>query len=148
MAIFRINKTGNYTVMCNHHLKNKEMSLKAKGLLSQMLSLPDAWDYSIAGLSSINKDEETSIKSALKELQKFKYLNVTKLMPNETKSGRIEYIYDIYEQPYEKQGVEFLGVENQGQYNTNKLNTNDINNNKEPVELYDYDWVNGGDENE
>ena len=151
MSVFRINKTGNYTIMSNHHLKNKEMSLKAKGLLSQMLSLPSNWDYSIAGLVAINKEEETSIKSALKELKKLGYLKVNKLMPNQTKSGRIEYIYDIYEQPYEKQdvenlGVEFLGVENQGQYNTNKLNTKKLNKDKylkeEPDELFDYDWLN------
>lgn len=137
MAVFRINKSGNYIVMSNHHLKQKEMSLKAKGLLSQMLSLPNTWDYSIAGLVAINKEEETSIKSALKELQKFGYLKVSKLMPNETKSGRIEYIYDIYEQPYEKQEVENLGVENQGQYNINKLNIEDIK-----KEILDYDWLN------
>lgn len=138
MAAFRINKTNNYTVMSNHHLKQKEMSLKAKGLLSQMLSLPSNWDYSIAGLVAINKEEETSIKSALKELKDFGYLKVNKLMPNQTKSGRIEYIYDIYEQPYQKQVVENLGVENQGQYNIEELNIDNII--KE--EILDYDWLN------
>ena len=142
MAIMRIHKNKNYTVMSNYHFKEKNMSLKAKGLLSQMLSLPDDWDYSIAGLVAINKENETSIKSTLDELKKFKYLAVTKLLPNETKSGRLEYVYDIYEKPYEKQevekqrvekqgveflGVEFLGVENQGQLNTNKLNTDKLN---------------------
>ena len=70
-------------------------------------------------------------------------------MPNQTKSGRIEYIYDIYEQPYEKQGVEnlgveFLGVENQGQYNTNKLNTKELNidNIIKEINEADYDWLN------
>ena len=139
MSVFRVNKNNNYTVMSNHHLKEKKISLKAKGLLSQMLSLPDTWDYSITGLVAINKEEETSIKSALKELQEFKYLRVTKLMPNETKTGRIEQIYDIYEQPYEKQGVENLGVENQGQLNINKLNIEDI---KRIKEILDYDWIN------
>lgn len=128
MAIMRVHKTKNYTVMSNYHFREKEMSLKAKGLLSQMLSLPDDWDYSIAGLVAINKENETSIKSTLNELKKFKYLTVTKLLPNETNSGRIEYVYDIFEQPYEKQdiekqGVENLGVENQVQYNTNNINT-------------------------
>lgn len=134
MAIIKINKTKDYTVMSNYHLKEKEMSLKAKGLLSQMLSLPEKWDYSIAGLVAINKENETSIKNTLKELQDFKYLKVTKLLPDKTKTGRIEYIYDIYEQPYEKQevenlGVEFLGVENQGQLNTNNKNTKKLNTN-------------------
>lgn len=143
MAVFRINKTNNYIVMSNHHLKQKEMSLKAKGLLSQMLSLPSNWDYSIAGLVAINKEEETSIKSALKELQSFGYLKVNKLMPNETKSGRIEYIYDIYEQPYEKQGVENLGLENQCQYNIKELSIDNI---KEINEACEYDWLNDKEE--
>lgn len=136
MSIFRINKNKNYVTMSNHHFKEKEMSLKAKGLLSQMLSLPDDWNYSIEGLTSINKENETSIKSALNELQKFGYLKITKLLPNQTISGRIEYVYDVYEekQEGEKQGVEilgveFLGVENQGQYNNinNKIINNKIN---------------------
>lgn len=136
MAIFRIEKTSNYTVMSNYHLKERAMSLKAKGLLTLMLSLPDDWDYSIEGLVAICKENETAIKSTLKELKDFGYVEVNKLMPNQTKSGRIEYIYNIYEQPrkqgVEKQGVENLGVEfqpveNQGQLITNKLNTNKLN---------------------
>ena len=56
MAVFRVEKSRGYTVMSNHHLRNKELSLKAKGLLSQMLSLPEDWDYTLAGLSiSIGK---------------------------------------------------------------------------------------------
>ena len=146
MPIFRINKNKNYTTMSNIHLKDKRISLKAKGLLSQMLSLPDDWNYSIKGLVAINKEEETSIKATLKELQRFKYLIITKQLPNETSSGRIEYIYDIFEKPKqesEKQevenlGVEFLGVENQVQYNTNnKILNNKINNKKE---IYKESW--------
>lgn len=142
MAIIRINKTKDYVTMSNYHFKEKEMSLKAKGLLSEMLSLPDNWNYSISGLVAINKENETSIKSTLNELKEFGYLKVTKLMPNETKTGRIEYIYDIYEkkQEGEKQGVEnlgveFLGVENQGQYNINNkiINNKEINNIKESI---------------
>lgn len=133
MAVIRVNKTKDYTVMSNIHFKDKRLSLKAKGLLSQMLSLPEDWDYSITGLGAINKENETAIASALKELQKAGYLQITKLMPDRTESGRIEYIYDIFEQPVEKQGLEkqdpeflgleFLGLENQGQLNTNKSNT-------------------------
>ena len=140
MAVIRVNKNKNYITMSNYHLKEKQMSLKAKGLLSQMLSLPDNWDYSIQGLVAINKENECSIKATLDELKRFKYLIVTKKLPNETSSGRIEYIYDIYEKPKqegEKQGVEnlgveFLGVENQVQYNNNnKITNNKILNNKE-----------------
>lgn len=137
MAVIRVNKTGDFTVMSNYHFKDKRLSLKAKGLLSQMLSLPDTWDYTVAGLAAINKENETAINSALKELKKYGYLVVTKHMPNETESGRIEYSYDVYEQPHEKQGtekqgveilgVEFQGVENQGQLNTNESSTNQSN---------------------
>lgn len=132
MAVFRVKKTSDYTVMSNIHLKEKEMSLKAKGLMSVILSLPENWDYSVSGLVAICKEEESAINSTLKELKEFGYLRVDKLLPNETKSGRIEYIYNIFETPQkqepkkqgvENQGVEFQGVENQVQYNTNKLST-------------------------
>ena len=66
MAVFRVERNRGYTVMSNHHLRNKELSLKAKGLLSQMLSLPEDWDYTLAGLSLINKekiDASSSISS-------------------------------------------------------------------------------------
>ena len=137
MAVFRVNKNSNYSTISNHHLREKNMSLKAKGLLTVMLSLRDDWDYSIAGLSSICKENETAIKSTLKELREFGYLKVTKLMPNQTENGRIKYIYDIFEQPQgkqdvEKQGVENLPleiqhVENHGQLNTKKSNTKELN---------------------
>lgn len=148
--VFRVNKTKDYAVMSKFHLKEKEMSLKAKGLLSQMLSLPDEWDYSIKGLAAINKESEETITTILKELQKFHYLVVTKKMPNETKSGRIEYLYDIYEKPYtkkqegKKQGVVLQGVENQEvensvQLNTKQLNTNKLNNkNINTDDIYNY----------
>lgn len=99
MSVFRINKTNNYTVMSNHHLRNMNLSLKAKGLLSLMLSLPPEWDYSVSGLCAIVKEGETAVKSSLKELQSEKYLVITKLLPNQTLSHKIEYIYDIYEVP-------------------------------------------------
>ena len=133
--------------MSNCHLKDANMSFKAKGLLSMMLSLPDDWDYSIAGLSKISKENEKAIKTILDELKELGYLRIVKLMPNETKSGRIEYIYDIYEmsvykkQEYQKQGVEFQEVEKQqvekqevekvGQINTNIQNTKKQNTKKQ-----------------
>lgn len=135
MATFRVNKTKNYTVMSNYHFKDKTLSLKAKGLLSQMLSLPDDWDYSIAGLCAINKESKPAITSALNELKQAGYLVVTKLMPDQTKSGRIEYVYDIYEKPsIEKQGIEnqclvSQVVKNITQLNTKKLSTNKQNTN-------------------
>ena len=111
------------------------MSLKAKGLLSVMLSLPSNWDYSIEGLVAICKENETSVKSTLSELKSFGYLKVTKLLPNQTKSGRLEYVYDIFEKPnqeVEKQGLENLGVEFQAVENQGQLNIdNKIPYNKE-----------------
>lgn len=129
MATFRVHKTSDYTVMSNTHLRDKNLSLKAKGLLSVMLSLPEEWNYSINGLVAICKENTTAVESALKELKDQNYVYVTKKFPNETQSGRMEYEYDIYEQPQEKQpkenlwaekqGVDFLGVENSPQLNTN-----------------------------
>ena len=145
--IVRVNKTENYTTMSNHHLKNKNLSLKAKGLLSVVLSLPETWEYSVAGLASISKEKESAINSALKELKENGYLKVTKKLPKETKSGRIEYEWDFYEQPQtekqevkkqgienqglEFQGLEFQGLENQAQLNTNIETTNRLNTNEE-----------------
>lgn len=142
MSVVRVNKNENYTTMSNYHLQEKDMSLKAKGLLSLMLSLPSDWDYSISGLVSICKENETAINSTLKELKAFGYLKVTKLMPNETKTGRFEYVYDIYETSKQDKGkqevenlyVESQGLENQGQQNTNNKFTNvQITNNKEKI---------------
>lgn len=129
MSVVRVNHNTNYTVMSNHHLRNINLSLKAVGLLSKILSLPPNWDYTIEGLAAICKDGVTAVKSALKELKDEGYLVVTKLMPGKTKSGRIEYIYDIYEQPQEKQALEKQGIENlqveiQGVENPLQLNTN------------------------
>lgn len=143
MSCFRVNKRNNYTTMSNYHLKDKTLSLKAVGLLSKMLSLPDNWNYSINGLVAICKEKKTSVISTLDELKEHGYVIVTKKMPNETDTGRIEYIYDIYETPqFEKQGIEkqgienlgleflgleFQGLENQPQLNTNKSNTKELN---------------------
>lgn len=121
MAIVRVNKTSDYTVMSNTHLRERGMSLKAKGLLTIMLSLPDDWDYSVRGLVAICSEGEHSVETALLELKKFGYLQVVKLMPNETESGRYEYVYEVYETPRneqqslndsEKQETQKQGVEN------------------------------------
>lgn len=129
MAVFRVNKNKNYTVMSNYHLRDKNLSLKAKGLLSLMLSLPEDWDYTIAGLCSISKENKTAIRSTLLELKERGYLKITKLLPNQTDSGRIEYIYDIYEEnlDVEKQGIENLYLENVTQINKEKQNTKILN---------------------
>lgn len=126
MSVVRVNKTKDFTIMSNHHLREKRMSLKAKGLLSMMLSLPDEWDYSISGLCAVCKENITAIRSTLDELQDFGYLVITKKYPNETDTGRIEYVYDIFEQPQEKQDTENLYVENQSIENHIQLNTKEL----------------------
>ena len=74
MAVFRVERNKGYTVMSNHHLRNKELSLKAKGLLSQMLSLPEDWDYTLKGLSLINREKIDAIREAIKELERAGYI--------------------------------------------------------------------------
>ena len=152
MSVFRINKTNNYTVMSNHHFKEKKMSLKAKGLLSLMLSLPDDWDYSISGLATLSKDGKDSIMSALAELEKFEYLTRKRLTNEKGQFAGVEY--NIFEIPQPKEPIaekpnednensEKSNSEKPAQLNTNltnhlfnelynKLSTND----GELLELY------------
>lgn len=131
MSVFRINKTQNYTVMSNHHFKEKKMSLKAKGLLSLMLSLPDDWDYSISGLASLSKDGKDSIMSALAELEKFGYLTRKQLVNEKGRFAGVEY--NIFEVPQPKEPVsENSNSKNENSENANsgkpaQLNTNSIN---------------------
>lgn len=120
--VIRINKTKNYTVMSNYHLHEKDMSLKAKGLLSLMLSLPDDWDYSIDGLIKLSKDGKDSVTAAIIELEKFGYLVRTQA---KDKSGRFSgYDYDVYENPMTGEPL----TENPPTENPTQLNTNNQNN--------------------
>ena len=97
MSVFRIEKNKNYTVMSNHHLRDNELSLKAKGLLSQMLSLPENWDYTLAGLSRINKESVGAIRTAVWELEKAGY--ITRRQGRDSKGKMTAIEYTIYEQP-------------------------------------------------
>ena len=97
MAVFRVEKNKGYTVMSNHHLRNKELSLKAKGLLSQMLSLPEDWDYTLAGLSHINRESIDAIRTAVWELEKAGY--ITRRQGRDEKGKMTAIEYTIYEQP-------------------------------------------------
>lgn len=83
--------------MNNQHLRSPHLSLKATGLLSKILSLPEGWDFSVAGLTSICKEGKQAVMTALDELKEWGYLEITKLTPDKTKSGRIEYVYTFYE---------------------------------------------------
>ena len=128
---FKVNKTKDFTVMSNSHFKDKRMSLKAKGLLSLMLSLPDDWDYSIIGLVTLSSDGETSVRNALKELEEFGYLIRHRIY----EAGKItDWQYDIYETPMiENLDVENLHVENKD---------NKILNNKCTKSIYNADVEN------
>lgn len=138
MSVFRVNKTKDYTVMSNHHLRDKALSLKAKGLLSMMLALPEDWDYSVNGLVAICREDVRAVKSALAELKEQGYLVVTKLYPNGERK-RIEYVYDIFERPQEARSQEVQNVavenvplqnvelQNVTQLNTKESNTKELN---------------------
>ena len=148
MAVCRVNKSRDYTVMSNRHLRDKNLSLKAKGLLSIVLSLPEDWDYSVSGLCAVCGEGETAVKSALKELKSNGYLTVTKVYPGDSNSGRIEYVYDFFEnndgrvqqnQEVKKQGLENLGLEILGVESDLLPNSNNnIINTEEPNTEYKY----------
>ena len=99
MAVFRVEKTRDYTVMANHHLRNTELSLKAKGLLSLMLSLPEEWDYTTKGLAHICKDGVDSICAGVRELEDHGYVVRERIRNLNGQLGAIEYT--ILEQPQE-----------------------------------------------
>ena len=142
MAIFRVEKTRDYTVMSNHHLKNKALTLKAKGLLSQMLSLPESWDYSLKGLSHINRESIDAIRTAVWELEKAGY--IIRQQGRDQRGKMTAIVYIIYEQPQLDIPVlenptpdksisdspipENPASENPTQLNTNRSNTDSINN--------------------
>ena len=98
MAVFRIEKTRDYTVISNHHLRDMNLSLKAKGLLSMMLSLPEDWNYTTRGLAKICKEGTDSIGSALKELEQAGYIVRNRLRDSKGKIVDVEYV--IYETPH------------------------------------------------
>ena len=97
MAVFRVERNKGYTVMSNHHLRNKELSLKAKGLLSQMLSLPEDWDYTLAGLSFINREKIDAIREAVKELERAGYIVRSRERDEKGRLRGTDYV--IFEQP-------------------------------------------------
>ena len=138
MSTFRVNKNVNYTVMSNHHLQDKRLSLKAKGLLSYMLSLPDDWDYSLKGLTTGCRDGIDSVRSAVHELEDGGYLCRSKV--RDARGRIIDYNYEVFELPQKKQIEKrpapvpnspssenpmsgFPTLENPTQQNTNKQNT-------------------------
>ena len=97
MSVFRVERTHDYTVMSNHHLKNRALSLKAKGLLSLMLSLPDDWDYTLQGLAYISLEKVDAIRKAITELENEGYITRTRERDEQGRLRGTEYI--IREQP-------------------------------------------------
>ena len=97
MAVFRVERNKGYTVMSNHHLRNKDLSLKAKGLLSQMLSLPEDWDYTLKGLSLINREQIDAIRAAIRELEQAGYIVRSRERDSQGRLRGADYV--IYEQP-------------------------------------------------
>lgn len=133
MSVFKIEKNKNYAIMSNYHLRDKNLSYKAKGLLSSMLSLPDNWDYSLNGLCVISKESRDGIRSILKELQEHHYVEIEKVRGDK---GYFEYNYLIYEVPHfidleneqsnpdmENPHLDTPNVEMPTQINTNIINT-------------------------
>lgn len=130
MSVMRVHKTANFTVMSNYHFRERKMSLKAKGLLSLMLSLPDDWDYSVAGLTTLSKDGKDGVMTALAELEKFGYLTRERVVNDRGQFDGIEY--NIYERPQENPIAEkpilekpieaYPIAEKATQSNTNQLN--------------------------
>ena len=97
MPVFRVERNKGYTVMSNHHLRNKDLSLKAKGLLSQMLSLPEDWDYTLKGLALINREKIDAIRQAIRELEQAGYIVRSRERDERGRLRGADYV--IYEQP-------------------------------------------------
>lgn len=137
MPVIRVNKTKDYTIMANYHFRDKNLSLKAKGLLSMMLSLPDGWGYSVEGLVKLSTDGRDSINATLQELEKHGYLKRGRVRDANGKLGQA--VYDIFERPIT--GFPTLEKPTQGKptqekptlLNTNKLNTKVLNTNNKKV---------------
>lgn len=122
MAIFKIHKEDNYTVLDNGIFKDKDLSLKALGLLCKMLSLPPDWDFSLAGLVAISKESTQAVRSALKELQDCGYVKITK--SNNSQNGQMQYQYDIFETKQQTDAIQNPDVENPYVVNPSQLSTN------------------------
>ena len=125
MAVFRVEKTRDYTVMANHHLKNRDLTLKAKGLLSVMLSLPDDWDFTLKGLARINREGIDAIREGIRELEQAGYVMRHRVRDERGKLRGNEYV--IYERPQlpasDCPAQEMPALENPMQLNTQGTST-------------------------
>lgn len=157
-SICRVFRNKNYTTMSNIHLRDKNLSLKAKGLLSLVLSLPENWNYTIAGLVSIVQEGEFAVRNILKELQQHKYLVIKKINPNaQTKVLSYQYMFfeapedyfqDITNQDIDHQDIGNQPLENQWQINKEQQLTEQtkIDNNKKTIQKSQQDLKNRPEE--
>ena len=115
--VFRVERNKNFTVMANYHLKDKRLSLKAKGLLSVMLSLPDDWNYNMKGLARLSKDGIDSVRSTVNELERYGYVTRRRIRTETGQLADTEYLVREYPpdqaDPLEKPAEEKPGWENQ-----------------------------------
>ena len=153
MAVFRVERNAGYTVMSNHHLRNKNLTLKAKGLLSQMLSLPEDWDFTLAGLSYINREKIDAIREAIRELEKAGYIVRSRERDAKGRLRGADYV--IYEQPQQPTSdlptlenptldnptLEKPTLENPTQINKDILNTNLSKKDKSITDLSNTDSI-------
>ena len=160
MAVYRVNKNRGYTVMANFHLKDKDLSLKAVGLLSKMLSFSDGWKFSTRGLAAICKEGPDAILSALRELEDHGYL--VRHRQRDSKGRMSSTIFEIYEEPQavlphkDKPHMENPDVENPdmdnphgenpAQLNTNQVITNETNNSLSKYQSINLDETDAMDE--
>ncbi len=165
MAVYRVNKNRSYTVMANFHLRDKNLSLKAVGLLSKMLSFNDGWKFSTRGLSAICKEGPDAILSALKELEKHGYL--VRHRQRDDKGRMSSMVFEIYEEPQpdlphtdnphmenphmenpdvDKPDMEKPHEENPAQINTNQVITQERNNSLSNYQSINLDGMDGIDE--
>ncbi|WP_147369830.1 helix-turn-helix domain-containing protein [Mitsuokella multacida] len=130
MSVIRVEKTSNYTVMANYHFKEKGLSLKAKGIMSLMLSLPEDWDYTVAGLATLSKDGIESVRSALRELEKFHYLTMEQTKDKAGKFSTTNYV--LHEKPFTENPITGNPItgkpisEKRTQLNTNLSSTKEV----------------------
>ena len=142
MAVFRVEKTDNYTVMSNYHLRDKSISLKAKGLLSQMLSLPPEWDYTLQGLAYINKEGINSVREGVKELENAGYIK--RRRTRDAKGLFVGTEYVIREQPesdiptYENRMLDNRTLENPTYDNETQINKEEEKKEKENIDCINH----------
>ena len=143
IAEFEIENDDSFTVVTNNILRNKELSMSAKGLLCTIFSLPPEWDYSFNGLVSICKEGKAAVRNAINELKEAKYIKISQFR---NEKGYYQYKYTVYRKPYEERQInefhptpgyrmsDYRKSDNQPQLNTNKLNTKELKDNIDNID--------------